>query len=305
MTVSAAIVKELRERTGAGMMECKKALQETNGNIESAIELMRKSGQAKAAKKSGRIAAEGIIVIQANADNTIMALVEVNCETDFVAKDENFRNFAESVATVALNSSDTTVETLLASPINSNTSTTIQEALEALIMKLGENIRVRRYERLVANAGRLFSYRHGTRIGVVVEVAGGDDILGRDLSLHIAASNPLCIHSDQVPAAAVAKEREIFMAQAVMEAEKEGSGKPQHVISMIIDKKVEGRIRKFLSEVTLLGQLFVKDQKLNIEKLLQQHQATVHQFRRLEVGEGLEKKKEDFAAEVAAQAKLV
>lgn len=305
MTVSASVVKELRERTGAGMMECKKALQETNGDIESAIELMRKSGQAKAAKKSGRIAAEGIIVIQTNADNTIMALVEVNCETDFVAKDENFRNFAESVATVALNSSDTKVETLLASPINPNTSSTIQETLEALIMKLGENIRVRRYERIVANAGRLFSYRHGTRIGVVVEVAGGDDILGKDLSLHIAASNPLCIHSDQVPAVAVVKEREIFMAQAVMEAEKEGSGKPQHVINMIIEKKVEGRIRKFLGEVTLLGQLFVKDQKINIEKLLQQHQATVHQFRRLEVGEGLEKKKEDFAAEVAAQAKLV
>jgi len=302
MTISASVVKELRERTGAGMMECKTALQETNGDIEAAIELMRKSGQAKAAKKSGRIATEGLIVIQASADANVMALVEVNCETDFVAKDENFRNFADAVAKVVLNGSCTTIEELLASQLD--TAITAQAALEALVMKLGENIRVRRFERLTANTGRLFSYRHGSRIGVVVEVEGGDDALGKDLAMHIAASNPMCLTSEQVPAVAIVKEREICLAQAVLEAEKEGSGKPQHVINMIIEKKVEGRVRKFLNEVTLLGQFFIKDQKTSVEKLLIQHQAKVHQFRRLEVGEGLEKKKEDFAAEVAAQAKL-
>jgi elongation factor Ts len=302
MTVAASVVKELRERTGAGMMECKKALQEVNGDIEAAIELMRKSGQAKAAKKSGRIAAEGLIAIKPSVDAKTMAMVEVNCETDFVAKDENFRTFVEAVANSIVYTSCNSVEELLVHPLSAET--TVQAALEGLIMKLGENMRIRRFERLVANNGRLFSYRHGTRIGVVVEVEGGDDSLGKDLAMHIAASNPMCIEPHQVPAEAVAKEREIFMAQAEMEANKEGSGKPAHVIAMIKEKKVEGRIRKFLSEVTLLGQMFVKDQKTSVEKLLQQHQAKVHQFRRLEVGEGLEKKKEDFAAQVAAQAKL-
>lgn len=300
MSVSASLVKELRERTGAGMMECKKALQEVNGDIEAGIELMRKSGQAKAAKKAGRIAAEGLIVIQASTDAAAMALVEVNCETDFVAKDENFRSFADAVAKCILNSSCTTVEELLASPLSSTTPITVQESLEALVLKLGENMRVRRYARLTASVGKLFSYRHGTRIGVIVEVVGGDESLGKDLAMHIAASNPVCVTSQQVPVEAVVKEREIFMAQAVMEAEKEGSGKPQHVVNMIIEKKVEGRVRKFLNEVSLLGQPFVRDQKITVEQLLQQHGAQVHQFRRMEVGEGLEKKKEDFAAEVAA-----
>jgi len=289
MAITAALVKELRERTGAGMMECKKALVETNGDIEAAIEMMRKSGQAKAAKKAGRTAAEGVVVIKHGDAGA--AMVEVNCETDFVAKDENFRAFADAVAERALNGNAATVEELASGPLHDGEATTVNEAREALIAKLGENMNVRRFERIAKGAGTMYSYSHGVRIGVVVEVEGGDEELGKDLAMHIAASNPMCVSADQVPQEAQDKEREIFRAQALE------SGKPEN----IVEKMIEGRMRKYLGEITLLGQPFVKDPDLSVEKLLKQKGAKVAQFRRLEVGEGIEKKQENFAEEVAAQ----
>ena len=289
MAITAALVKELRERTGSGMMECKKALVETNGDLEAAIEMMRKSGQAKAAKKAGRTAAEGVIVIKQSDDKAV--LVEVNCETDFVAKDENFSGFADAVAELALNSDVADAEALAAATLPAGG--TVNEAREALIAKLGENMAVRRIQRLSSGGGSMHSYSHGVRIGVVVEVEGGDDELGRDLAMHIAATNPMCVSADEVPQDVQDRERDIFKAQALE------SGKPEN----IVDKMIEGRMRKFLGEVTLLGQPFVKDPDLSVEKLLKQKGAKVLQFRRLEVGEGIEKKQENFAEEVMAQAK--
>jgi elongation factor Ts len=289
MAITAALVKELRERTGSGMMECKKALVETNGDLEAAIEMMRKSGQAKAAKKAGRTAAEGVIVIKQSDGKA--ALVEVNCETDFVAKDENFSGFADAVAELALNGDADTVEALNAAPMASGA--TVNEAREALIAKLGENMNVRRFARLATGGGSLHSYSHGVRIGVVVELEGGDETLGKDLAMHIAASNPVCVSSDEVPQEMLDRERDIFKAQALE------SGKPEN----IVEKMIEGRMRKYLGEITLLGQPFVKDPDLTVEKLLKQNGAKVLQFRRLEVGEGIEKKQENFAEEVMAQAK--
>jgi elongation factor Ts len=291
MAITAALVKDLRERTGSGMMECKKALVEANGDIEVAIEAMRKSGQAKAAKKASRTAAEGVIVIKSNGGAS--AMVEVNCETDFVAKDSGFASFADAVAERALTPSINSIEELAASPLQDGESVTVNEAREALIAKLGENMNVRRFERIDSSTGALYSYSHGVRIGVVVEVEGGDEQLGRDLAMHIAASNPLCVNADQVPAENIEKEREIFSAQALE------SGKPEN----IVQKMVEGRLRKYLGEITLLGQPFVKDPDMTVEKLLKEKGATVKQFRRLEVGEGIEKKQENFAEEVMAQAR--
>lgn len=288
MVITAALVKELRERTGSGMMECKKSLVETDGDIEAAIELMRKSGQAKAAKKAGRIAAEGVIVIKSSQGQT--AMLEVNCETDFVAKDGNFAAFASAVAEQALNGGARDLPELLAQPLEAGGTTSINEAREALIAKLGENMNVRRFERLRASEGILYSYSHGVRIGVVVEVAGGTETLGKDIAMHIAASNPLCVAPDNVPAEVLSKEREIFKAQAME------SGKPES----IAEKMVEGRVRKYLAEVTLLGQPFVKDPEISVEQLLKQAGARVLQFRRFEVGEGIEKREENFAEEVMA-----
>ena len=247
MAITASLVKELRERTGAGMMECKKALTETDGDIEAAIENMRKSGQAKAAKKAGRTAADGVIVIAQNGDS--VAMVEVNCETDFVAKDENFRSFADAVAERALHSNAADVAELMALPLHEGEDTTIEEARQALVSKIGENMNVRRFARFQATEGKLSSYRHGVRIGVVVEVAGGDEALAKDLAMHIAATNPVCVSAEQMPQDLLAKEREIFIAQA------KESGKPEN----IIEKMVTGRMNKFLAENTLLGQAFVKD----------------------------------------------
>ena len=289
MAITAALVKELRERTGSGMMECKKALVETNGDLEAAIENMRKSGKAKAAKKAGRTAAEGVIVIK--TDDGKAAMVEVNCETDFVAKDENFSSFADAVAERALAGDVATLAELVAGPLHEGESTTVNEAREALVAKLGENMNVRRIERLQTDGGALYSYRHGTRIGVVVDVENGNDQLGKDLAMHIAASNPLSVAADQVPKAVLDTEREIFKAQAL------DSGKPEN----IVEKIIEGRMRKYLGEITLLGQPFVKDPDMSVEKLLKQAGAKVRQFRRLEVGEGIEKKQENFADEVMAQ----
>ncbi len=289
MAITAALVKELRERTGSGMMECKKALVETNGDLDAAIEMMRKSGQAKAAKKAGRTAAEGVIVIKQGDGKA--ALVEVNCETDFVAKDENFSGFADAVAELALNGDAGSIEELSAASMANGS--TVNEAREALIAKLGENMNVRRFERLNAGGGNMYSYSHGVRIGVVVELEGGDETLGKDLAMHIAASNPVCVSSEQVPQEMLDKERDIFKAQALE------SGKPEN----IVEKMIEGRMRKYLGEITLLGQPFVKDPDQTVEKLLKASGAKVLQFRRLEVGEGIEKKQENFAEEVMAQAK--
>ncbi len=291
MAISAAMVKELRERTGVGMMECKTALVAANGDIDAAIEAMRKSGQARAAKKAGRIAAEGVVMIQITADRRHGVLVEINCETDFVAKDAGFLSFAESVVATALASSARDAAELAALPLAADPETTVNAAREALIAKMGENIQVRRLFRFESAGGALHSYRHGVRIGVVVELVGGDESLGRDIAMHVAASNPLCLSAAQVPAETLDKEKDIFKAQALE------SGKPE----AIVDKMIEGRIRKYLEEVTLLGQPFVKDPDQSVEKLLKQSGAQVLSFLRVEVGEGIEKKTENFAEEVMAQ----
>jgi elongation factor Ts len=293
MAITAALVKELRERTGAGMMECKKALVETDGDIEAAIENMRKSGQAKAAKKAGRIAAEGVIVLSFSDDSSKAAMVEVNCETDFVGKDDNFTSFADAVADRVLAGGADDVATLMEQPLHEGEETTVNQAREALVSKLGENMNVRRFSRFEATSGKLVSYRHGVRIGVVLELAGGDDELGKDLAMHIAATNPVCLSEDQMPQELLDKEREIVTAQA------KESGKPDN----IIEKMVDGRMRKFLAENTLLGQAFVKDQDTTVAKLLKSRDANLVQFQRFEVGEGIEKKQENFAEEVMAQAK--
>lgn len=291
MAITASLVKELRERTGSGMMECKKALVETNGDIETAIENMRKSGQAKAAKKAGRTAADGLIVIQLSDDNTKGVILEVNCETDFVAKDENFTSFANAVASRALAADVATVAELLDAPLHDGEETTINTAREALVVKIGENMNVRRFQRFESVTGKLASYTHGARIGVIIDVTGGDHDLARDVAMHVAASNPLCVSEDQVPADLLEKEREIFKVQALE------SGKPEN----IVDKIIEGRVRKYLADTTLLGQAFIKDPDITVEKLLSAAGAKVNDFKRYEVGEGIEKKQENFADEVMAQ----
>ena len=293
MAITASLVKELRERTGSGMMECKKALVETNGDIEAAIDMMRKSGQAKAAKKAGRTAADGVISICFNEDGSRAAMVEVNCETDFVAKDDNFTSFAKAVAERALVSDVKTVEELLDSPLHDGEETTVNTAREALISKIGENMNVRRFQRFQAGAGTLTSYSHGVRIGVIVELEGGNDTLAKDIAMHIAASSPLCISEQDVPAETLEKERSIFKAQALE------SGKPEN----IVEKMVDGRVRKYLAEITLLGQQFVRDPEISVGKLLADAGARVVAFCRFEVGEGIEKRQENFADEVMAQIK--
>ncbi|MCU7830019.1 MAG: translation elongation factor Ts [Candidatus Thiodiazotropha sp. (ex Myrtea sp. 'scaly one' KF741663)] len=294
MAITAALVKELRERTGAGMMECKKALVETDGDINVAIENMRKSGQAKAAKKAGRIAAEGVIVLSFNTDSSQASMVEVNCETDFVGKDDNFTSFAGAVADRVLAGGADDVPALMELSLHEGEDTTVNQAREALISKLGENMNVRRFARFEANGGKLISYRHGVRIGVVLELEGGDDELGKDLAMHIAATNPVCLSEEEMPQDLLDKEREIVTAQA------KESGKPDN----IIEKMVDGRMRKFLAENTLLGQAFVKDPDTTVAKLLKSRDAKLAQYKRFEVGEGIEKKQENFAEEVMAQAKM-
>ncbi|HSP01396.1 MAG TPA: translation elongation factor Ts [Thioalkalivibrio sp.] len=291
MTITASMVKELRERTGAGMMECKKALTETSGDMEGAIELMRKSGQAKADKKADRIAAEGQVVVALADDASAAAIVEVNCETDFVGKDENFEKFADGLAGLVLTSAPADVAALMAQTTN---GATLEETRAALIAKVGENVQVRRFERLEAASGaQMGFYRHCNRIGVVVELEGGDAELAKDICMHIAASRPVCVDETQVPQDLLDKEREIFAAQAAE------SGKPAE----IIEKMVSGRIKKYLAEITLVGQPFVKDPDKTVAKLLEGAGAKVRRFVRYEVGEGIEKKSENFAEEVMAQAK--
>ena len=292
MAITAAMVKELRERTGAGMMECKKALVDTNGDIEAAIELMRKSGMAKADKKAGRTAADGLVAIKCSDDSKRCAIVEVNSETDFVAKGDDFIDFANAIATRVLNNSPADLDALLAMPLNDGDAATVEDARKALIAKLGENMNVRRFE--VINAkGSLSSYSHGARIGVIVDLEGGSDELGKDIAMHIAASRPICVDESEVPQETLDKEKEIFSAQAAE------SGKPAD----IIEKMVVGRINKYLKEITLLGQPFVKDPEQTVAQLLKKANAKAASFTRFEVGEGIEKKTENFADEVMAQVK--
>jgi len=290
MAITAATVKELRERTGAGMMDCKKALQEADGDIEKAIEDMRKSGMAKAAKKAGRVAAEGLLVIKQDADSAQMVIAEINAETDFVTKDDNFKGFCEQVADCILANQPVDIDSLMGSNMGEQT---VEEARQQLVAKIGENTSVRRFSLIDSAQGILGSYLHGVRIGVIVELEGGDEGLAKDIAMHIAASNPVCIAEADVPQDLLDKEKEILIAQA------EESGKPPE----IIEKMIGGRINKFLKEITLLGQPFVKDPDQTVSKLLESGGATVKSFIRYEVGEGIEKRNDNFADEVMAQAK--
>jgi len=292
MGITAAQVKELRERTGSGMMECKKMLVETGGDIEAAIEMMRKSGMAKADKKAGRVAAEGIIVFRASEDGKNGAIVEVNSETDFVAKGDGFIEFADQVADTVVATQPADVDALLAGPMTGSDAS-VNDTRLALIAKIGENINVRRFANYSSEAGIVGGYLHGVRIAVIVELEGGDAALAKDVAMHIAASKPLAVSADDVPADVLEKEKAIFSAQAAE------SGKPAE----IIEKMVGGRIRKYLAEITLEGQPFVKDPDTTVGQLLAKNSAKVIRFERLEVGEGIEKVEEDFAAEVMAQVK--
>lgn len=285
------MVKELRERTGAGMMECKKALVETAGNIDAAAESLRKKGAAAADKKSSRIAAEGIIVIKQAADSKSASIVEVNCETDFVAKDASFAEFASKVADLVLADAPADVGALSSRDIGNGKS--VEQARTELIGKIGENVSIRRFRLARAGDGESISgYLHGNRIGVLVNVSG-DPAVGRDVAMHIAASKPLSLSADDLSSDIIDKEKEIFKAQA------ESSGKP----SEIVEKMISGRVNKFLKENTLMGQPFVKDPDLTVEKYLSSNNSSVSSMIRFEVGEGIEKKQDDFAAEVMAQAK--
>jgi elongation factor Ts len=292
MTITAAMVKDLRERTGAGMMECKKALTETNGDMEAAIDLMRKSGALKAEKKSGRIAAEGRVVIKLSPDQKKVALVEVNSETDFVAKDSNFISFAESVADAVLASGVTDAAAL--ADVKLASGQTVEEARAALVAKIGENIQVRRAQLIDAGAGSIATYMHSNnKIGVAVIYTGSDTEMGKDLAMHIAANNPAGLDESSIPAERVARERDVQL-DIVMQ-----TGKPRD----IAEKMLEGKMRKFLADLTLLGQPFVKDQSVTVAQLLKNKGASVTTFTRMEAGEGIEKKQENFAEEVAAQAR--
>lgn len=284
MAVTAALVKELRERTGAGMMDCKKALVETDGDIELAIENMRKSGQAKAAKKAGRIAAEGVILTQVQGNRATM--MEVNCETDFVARDEGFLGFGNQILAVAHENNINDIDTLNETEIDGVKISTVRENLVA---KIGENISPRRV--INVEGENLGAYVHGGRIGVVAILTGGDEELAKDVAMHVAAASPQYVKPDDVPAEVVEKEKEIQVELAIQ------SGKPAE----IAEKMVAGRMKKFTGEISLTGQPFVKDPSMSVGELLKSKGADVVNFIRFEVGEGIEKKSEDFAAEVAAQ----
>lgn len=289
MAITAALVKELRELTGAGMMECKKALTENNGDIEASIEWMRKNGMAKAEKKAGRTAAEGLVGVLVEGGKAVA--VEVNCETDFVAKNEEFPAFVNDVAKRILADAPADVEALKALPLN-DSGKTVEEVRQELVARIGENIQVRRFE-VAAPASVYGTYSHGGRIGVVVALEGGDEALAKDIAMHIAASRPLCVSEESVPAEVLQKEKDILVDQARQ------SGKPEE----IIEKMIQGRLRKYLAEITLVGQPFVKDPDQTVGKLLKAAGAEVKSFTRLEVGEGIEKEESNFAEEVMAQAK--
>lgn len=289
------MVKELRDRTGAGMMDCKKALQEAAGDIDAAIDVMRKSGIAKAAKKAGRIAAEGTIVVKPDQAGNQAMILEVNCETDFVAKDENFQSFSSQLADTLLEQPGATADSAGELPLHNTGTQTVEDTRQQLVTKLGENISIRRFARLNKTAGgTLGIYLHGIRIGVIVDLSTDNPGLARDLAMHIAASNPLCVNEEDVAPQVLENERQIQLAQARQ------SGKPDE----IIEKMVSGRMKKFLRENTLTGQAFVKDPDTSVAALLKANNASVNSFIRYEVGEGIEKKADNFAAEVMQQAGL-
>lgn len=290
MAIAATLIKELRERTGAAMMACKKALEETNGDLEAAIGVLRKAGEAKAVKRAGKTAAEGKIVIVTGVDHKKAFMVEVNSETDFVARDSHFTEFVQNIAERGLTENVQDVDSLVSLMIAQNSEETIEQARKSLINKLGENIQIRRVA-LLESGGVVGHYCHGGRIGVIVALDNANPELAKDLAMHIAASKPQAVNPDDVPAAHIEKEREIFVEQA------KASGKPQH----IIEKMVAGRINKFLKEITLVGQPFVKDPNRSIADLLKSYDAVVTAFVRFEVGEGIEKKAQNFADEVMAQ----
>jgi len=292
MAVTAEAVKLLRERTGAGMMECKKALVETNGDLDAAAELMRKTGLAKADKKASRVAAEGMIVIERSSDSKRAAIVEVNCETDFVAREQDFQAFAGNVAKVVLAHRPADLDALSALSFENGVS--IDEARRALIAKIGENIGVRRFAVVEAPAV-VGAYLHGMRIGALVAMKSGDEAVAKDIAMHVAAINPARVSSAEVPADEVEKERSIFIEQA--KGDPKTAGKPQE----IVDKIIDGKVRKWLGEITLLGQPFVKDDKQTVEQYLKKAGGEVLSITRYEVGAGIEKKQEDFAAEVMKQ----
>lgn len=290
MAITASQVKELRERTGLGMMDCKKALQETDGDMDAAIDALRKKAGSKVEKKAGRIAADGIVEIHISDDKKSASMVEINSETDFVAKSDDFRDFASEVTSKVTAATAEDINKLLSSTIGKET---VSSKLDALVARLGEKMSVRRSAFLESKNGMIAGYIHGGRIGVLVEMEGGDLELCRDIAMHIAASKPEFIKPEDVSADLVAKEKEIYKAQA------EESGKPDEIIT----KMVEGRISKYLNEITLVGQSFVKDPDTKVGKLLDKANAKVNRFARFEVGEGIEKRDEDFAAEVMSQVK--
>ena len=291
--ITASMVKELREATGLAMMDCKRALAETNGDFKAAEELLRIKSGAKASKAASRVAAEGVVSTFVSMDGKLGAMVEVNCETDFMARNDNFTAFARDVAQAVAQGNPADVEALSACKLPSGG--TVEETRKSLIMKLGENISVRRFIRY-STAGKLAAYLHGSKIGVLLDYAGGNETLGKDLAMHVAASKPLCVSKDQVSRETLDQERKIYSAQAAE------SGKPAN----IIEKMVEGRIAKYLAEVTLLGQPFVKDPDTTVEKLLSAQGAgtKVNTFQMFVVGEGIEKVVVDYAAEVAAAARV-
>ena len=288
MSITASMVKELRDRTGAGMMECKKSLVEVNGDIDAAIELLRTSGQAKAEKKASRVAADGRVAIKSNTSEAV--IIEINSETDFVVKDENFINFSDSAANLLLEKDVESIEQL--SELVLSDSKTVEEARTELISKVGENISIRRFNK-ISDSVNLGIYSHGSRIGSIVSLSGGSENLAKDIAMHIAASNPICIDVNGVPSDLIEREKRIYNEQAL------SSGKPPE----IIEKMVQGKMSKYLKEITLLGQSFVKDPDISIENLLKNSNAVVTDFIRYEVGEGIEKKEENFADEVMKQIK--
>lgn len=291
MTISASLVMELRQRSGAGMMDCKKVLIATNGDIEQAILELRKSGQAS--KKADRVAAEGMVAIAQSADKRTATIIEINSETDFAARADNFVAFSNKVVETALKTAATDVDALSATML-ADGSNDVEQARKELVSVIGENIKLRRIAQVHAtDDGVVGVYLHGSRIGVVVALKNGDEALAKDIAMHIAAARPMVVSRDQVPADAIANEREVFTAQA------RESGKPQE----IIDKMIEGRINKFVDEVCLSGQAFVKNPDIKVGQYLKEKQAEVVSFIRFEVGEGIEKKEDNFVEEVMAQAR--
>ena len=289
MTITASLVKELRQRTDAGMMDCKQALTETNGDMEAAIDLMRTSGAAKAAKKAGRVAAEGLVKINMSTDKKTVTILEVNSETDFVTKGDAFIGFVDMLGTLALKTTPANIKEFLSQTLDNGDS--LEEARESIIAKVGENIAIRRVQTITTDNGVIGTYKHGERIAVVTALEGGDEALAKDIAMHIAANKPECITEAELSTDLLTREKTIFIEQA------KESGKPDN----IIEKMIVGRMKKFVNEVTLYGQSFVKDPDTTVGKLAQSNNAQVKSFVRFEVGEGIEKEEENFADEVMTQ----